>query len=167
MTTRNAHKVIYFANYIGTNIEEEARAEALVKMAPGGDEPSQDVRRKHDEAVAELQTEFDEASKEAASGVEAEVAKLEEQMTTTVNKVMTEVQELQERIKTTEGKKATRDFALGAKTEFETVVVKKSEAFTPEIAAGLGKIAEEAISKVETGFKATQDEAKAPDPPAD
>src|SRR5258708_39802076 len=79
---------------------------------------------------------------------------------------MTEVQELQERIRTTEGKKATRDFALGAKTEFETVVVKKSEVFTPEIAAGLGKIAEEVISKVETGFKAKQDEAKAAVAPA-
>ena len=166
MSPRNLEKVIYFANYIVTHIDEEARAEQLAKMVPGGDEHSQEVRKKHEEELAEVQVEFDEAVKAGEAGTEAEVAKLEEQMTATVNKVMGDVKELQEKIKTSDGKKATRDFALGAKTEFQTAVVKKSEVFTKDIATGLGKIAEEVIGKIETGFKVKQEAARAAAAPA-
>src|SRR5260370_1012853 len=69
MSPRNLEKVIYFANYIVTNIDEEARAEALAKMAPGGDEPSPDVRRKHDEAGGELRTACDAGTQGAAAAV--------------------------------------------------------------------------------------------------
>src|SRR5438132_5391464 len=122
MSPRNLEKVIYFANYIVTHIDEEARAEQLAKMLPGGDELSQEARKKHDEELGEVQAEFDEAIHAAEAGAETEVAKLDEQMTATVNKVMGDVKELQDRIKNSDGKKATRDFSLAAKTEFETVV---------------------------------------------
>ena len=166
MSPRNLEKVIYFANYIVTHIDEEARAEQLAKMVPSGDEHSQEVRKKHEEELAEVQAEVDEAITAAEAGTEAEVGKLEEQLTVTRDKVMGDVKELQEKIKTADGKKATRDFALGAKTEFETVVVKKSEVFTKDIATGLGKIAEVVISKIETGFKAKQEAARAAAAPA-
>src|SRR6202022_4666836 len=104
MSPRNLEKVIYFANYIVTHIDEEARAEQLAKMAPGGDEHSQQLRKEHDASLAELQGESEGAVTEAESGVAAGVAKLEEEMTATVNKVMGEVKDLQERIKTSEGK---------------------------------------------------------------
>src|SRR4030088_1231469 len=160
MSPRNLEKVIYFANYIVTHVDEEARAEQLAKMAPGGDEQSAAVQKLHDEALAALQAEADAAVKEAEAGAEAHVAKLEEAMTATVSKVMADVQELQERIKNSEGKKATRDFALGAKTDYEKVVVKKSAVFTPESAEGLGKTAEDLISKVETSYQNKQEKAR-------
>src|SRR3984893_2701842 len=166
MSPRNLEKVIYFANYIVTHIDEEARAEQLAKMAPGGDENSQELRKAHDASVAELQGETDVAVSEAESGVTAGVAKLDEAMTATVNKVMGEVQDLQERIKNSEGKKATRDFVLGAKTEFETGVVKKGEVFSPESGTGLGKTAEEVISRIEAAYQAKQEEARAAATPA-
>jgi len=83
MSPRNLEKVIYFANYIVTHIDEEARAEQLAKMVPSGDEHSQEVRKKHEEELAEVQAEFDEAITAAEAGTEAEVGKLEEQLTVT------------------------------------------------------------------------------------
>src|SRR3984893_9019488 len=165
MSPRNLEKVIYFANYIVTHVDEEARAEQLAKMAPGGDEHSQELRKAHDASVAELQGETDVAVCEAESGVTAGVAKLDEAMTATVNKVMGEVQDLQERIKNSEGKKATRDFALGAKTEFESVVVKKGELFSAESGAGLAKTAEELIGRIEAAYQGKQEEARAASAP--
>src|SRR5947199_5130159 len=61
MSPRNLEKVIYFANYIVTHVDEEARAEALARMVPGNDDRGNEVRAKHDERIAELRAALEEA----------------------------------------------------------------------------------------------------------
>src|SRR6202048_4887579 len=59
MSPRNLEKVIYFANYIVTHVDEEARAEALAAMKPG-EGPSTVARRKqHEDESAALREEHE------------------------------------------------------------------------------------------------------------
>src|SRR5437660_371431 len=146
MSPRNLEKVIYFANYIVTHIDEEARADALGRTTPGSDDASVERKRRHDEEVAALRAEVETTIGQAQGGVEQQVQKLEDEMTALINKVMGDVQDLQDKIKSSDGKKATRDFALAPKTDFEQVIVKKSEVFAKETARGLGKVAQELIA---------------------
>jgi DNA-directed RNA polymerase subunit beta' len=166
MSPRNLEKVIYFANYIVTHVDEDARAEQLAKMVPGQDERSKEIKSKHDEAVKEIRGELQEKVKSAKAESEVAIQKLEEELTTLINKVMGDVQELQARIKSNDGKKAPRDFVLAGKTDFEQVVVPKSEVFTKETAKGLGKVAEGVITKIEKGYKEKQKAQKATAAPA-
>src|SRR5438067_9386588 len=80
MSPRNLEKVIYFANYIVTHIDEEARADMLGKMAPGQDERSKELRQKHEAAVAEIRTELEEQIKASRAGADTEAQQLEDAM---------------------------------------------------------------------------------------
>ncbi|MHB8510123.1 MAG: DNA-directed RNA polymerase subunit beta' [Candidatus Dormibacteria bacterium] len=156
MSPRNLEKVIYFANYIVTHIDEEARAEALARLAPGNDERAAEVKTRHEAQVAEIRDALETELKSAAAGAGDRIAALEADMTDAVNAVMTQVSELQDRFVSSEGKKASRDFALG-KGEFEEVVLKKGKVFAPEVAAGMGQLAEGLITRIETGYKQKQE----------
>src|SRR5438445_8811019 len=81
MSPRNLEKVIYFANYIVTHVDEDARAEALAKMAPGQDDRSVQVRQAHEELVGKLRAEADDAIKNAQAGAKEAIARLDEEMT--------------------------------------------------------------------------------------
>ncbi|MFN2466207.1 MAG: DNA-directed RNA polymerase subunit beta' [Candidatus Dormibacteria bacterium] len=160
MSPRNLEKVIYFANYIVTHVDEEARAEALAAMKPGED-PRTDARRKlHDEELAALTKEHEDQAGARQAESDARAAKVEAEMNGVLETVQTQVGDLQERIQSSSGKKATRDFTIG-KGEFEEKVVAKAEIFTPEVAEGLAKIAGELIGRIEGTYKAKADAARA------
>ena len=156
MSPRNLEKVIYFANYIVITIDEEARAEALAKMAPGDDERAVELRKKAEAEAAEIRGGLDAELAAAQAGADEKVASLETEMTAAINKVMGEVQELQDKVQASEGKKATRDFTLAAKTEYETKVVAKSEVFAAEMSTNVAKTAEELITRIEAGYREKQ-----------
>jgi DNA-directed RNA polymerase subunit beta' len=155
MSPRNLEKVIYFANYIVTHVDEEARGDALAKMVPGSDDRGNELRAKHQEKVGELRAELEEELGSGAADAEAKATALETEMTQAVEQVMSQVQEVQDKIQASEGKKATRDFTVG-KGEFATVVVKKGEVFSLETAASLGGLAEDLIARVETSYRERQ-----------
>jgi DNA-directed RNA polymerase subunit beta' len=159
MSPRNLEKVIYFANYIVTHVDEEARAEALAAMKPG-DDPRTEARRKlHEEEIAALKKEYDDQAGARQAESDARGAKVEAEMNTVLEAVQKQIGDLQERMQNSEGKKATRDFNIG-KGEFEEKVVAKGEVFTPEVAQGLAKIAEELIARIESTFKTKADAAR-------
>src|SRR5438067_8891973 len=88
MSPRNLEKVIYFANYIVTHIDEEARADLLARTQPGEDERSKELRKAHEGQVNEIRAELETSLKGAQGESAAQVKKLEDEMTTTINKVM-------------------------------------------------------------------------------
>src|SRR5205085_4742007 len=79
MSPRNLEKILYFANYIVTDVHEEARTELLGTLSPETDEravalrnditaKSNEIRQQHETELAALRAEVD-----------AEVAKLEQE----------------------------------------------------------------------------------------
>jgi DNA-directed RNA polymerase subunit beta' len=157
MSPRNLEKVIYFANYIVTHVDEEARAEALEKMKPGDDQRGGELRDAHAVAAKELNAQHEEATSAARAAVEAAIKASKDEQASTLAKVMDEVKDLQERAKTQEGKKATRDFVLAAKTKWEKVVVKKGDIFGPDVMAKVSKLAEDLNTRIENAFGKEQE----------
>jgi len=152
MSPRNLEKVIYFANYIVTQIDEEARAELLAKMRPDEDARTVELKKTHEEAIAQVRGEMEERLGTAKAESEAAAKKLDEERQALVDKVMGEVTETQERANANLGKKAPRDFKLALKTEFETLVIPKSEPFSEENSAAVGTKAQELIEKIEAAY---------------
>ena len=159
MSPRNLEKVIYFANYIVTHVDEEARAEALANMKPGEDSRTADRKHHHEEELTLLRKEYEDQAGARKAEADARAAKVEAEMNAVLEAIQKQVGDLQERIQTSEGKKATRDFSVG-KGEFEEKVVNKAEVFSTDVAQGLSKIAGDLVSRVEITYRSKADEAR-------
>src|SRR5207245_784670 len=159
MSPRNLEKILYFANYIVTGVQEEARADMLAALSMDKDERAIRLRADIDAKSKELRAEHEGKTKKLKGEVDAEVARLEEELQESVDALTTQGKKITETIKAGIGTKARRDYSVGADDD-EEVVVEKGETFAREMSrAVLGKV-QEKIEKLEANTKAAQKRAK-------
>src|SRR5713226_8298995 len=159
MSPRNLEKILYFANYIVTDVHEEARADMLAALNMDKDERAIRLRADVDAKSKELRAEHEGRTKKLKGEVDAEVARLEEELQESVDQLTTQGKKATETIKAGIGTKARRDLSVGIDDD-EEVVVEKGEVFAREMSrAVLGKV-QEKIEKLEANTKAAQKRAK-------
>src|SRR6266576_3363342 len=141
MSPRNLEKVLYFANYIVTNIDEEARKEYLSKSSP-----------QHNDRVIKLQEERDVAVKEMKEELDQRVKAKQED-------TKAKIKELVDKIKAQKGKKAATNFTIG-EGEDEQVIIEKGTLFEDKLARELPKQVEKRIDQVQANTKKRQQELK-------
>jgi DNA-directed RNA polymerase subunit beta' len=147
MSPRNLEKVLYFANYIVTSIDEKARAELLAKLDPDSDERvvklkeriagggGDGVRGDAEARIAERETAFAELRAQMESEREQRLAALRESGA-----------DLDARVQELKGKKAPADYSLSDGVDTEVVAKKGTnlnEDVASEIAARLSAREEE------------------------
>src|SRR5881409_3958653 len=116
MSPRNLEKVLYFANYIVTHIDEDARKEYLSKSSP-----------QHNDRVKAKQED-----------TKAKIKALEESLNETVDAMTSRAKELVDKIKAQKGKKAATNFTIG-EGEDEQVIIEKGTLFEDKLARELPK----------------------------
>jgi DNA-directed RNA polymerase subunit beta' len=159
MSPRNLEKILYFANYIVTDVHEEVRQDMLAALNMDKDERAIRLRADIDAKSRELRAEHEGKTKKLKGEVEAEVAKLEEELQEAVDALTTQGKKVTETIKAGIGTKSRRDYTIGTDDD-EEVVVEKGEVFAREMSrAVLGKV-QEKIEKLEANTKAQQKRAK-------
>src|SRR5437879_3999289 len=159
MSPPHLEKILYFANYIVTDVHEEARADMLAALTMDKDERAIRLRADVDAKSKELRAEHEGKTKKLKGEVDAEVARLEEELQESVDKLTTQGKKVTETIKAGIGTKARRDYSVGLEDD-EEVVVEKGETFAREMSrAVLGKV-QEKIEKLEANTKAAQKRAK-------
>jgi DNA-directed RNA polymerase subunit beta' len=159
MSPRNLEKILYFANYIVTDVHEEVRQDMLAVLNMDKDERAIRLRADVDAKSKELRAEHEGKTKKLKGEVEAEVARLEEELQEAVDALTTQGKKITESIKAGIGTKARRDLSVGV-DDGEEVVVEKGEVFAKEMSrAVLGKV-QEKIEKLEANTKAAQKRAK-------
>src|SRR6202795_2668110 len=148
MSPRNLEKILYFANYIVTDVHEEARKDMMATL-----------NMDKDERAIRLRGDIDAKSKKLQGEVDAEVAKLEEELQEAVDELTTQGKKATETIKAGVGTKARKVLSIGLNGD-EEVVVDKGELLSRETSrAVLGKV-QEKIEKLEANTKASQKRAK-------
>ena len=123
MSPRNLEKILYFANYIVTSVDEKARQEMLAKLDPDTDERVTALRERlsrDGSGDAELTTRI--ATREAE--LEEQVGELETVRDQRVAALQASAAELEERIHKSAKKKAPANFILTDSVEEEVVVDK-------------------------------------------
>jgi DNA-directed RNA polymerase subunit beta' len=159
MSPRNLEKILYFANYIVTDIHEEVRQDMLAALNMDKDERAIRLRADIDAKSKELRAEHEGKTKKLKGEVDAEVGRLEEELQEAVDTLTTQGKKVTETVKAGIGTKARRDYSVGADGE-EEVVVEKGEVFAREMSrAVLGKV-QEKVEKLEANTKAAQKRAK-------
>src|SRR5256886_1664101 len=159
MSPRNLEKVLYFANYIVTHIDEEARKEYLSKSSPQHNDRVIKLQEERDAAVKELKEELDQKIKAKQEDTKAKIKGLEESLDETVDAMTSRAKELVEKIKAQKGKKAATNFTIGEGSD-EQVLIEKGTLFEDKLARELPKQVEKKIDLVQASTKKRQQELK-------
>src|ERR1700694_1300777 len=159
MSPRNLEKVLYFANYIVTHIDEEARKEYLSKSSPQHNDRVIKIQEERDTAVKELKEDLDQRVKAKQEDTKAKIKGLEESLDETVDAMTSRAKELVEKIKAQKGKKAATNFTIGEGDD-EQVIIEKGTLFEDKLARELPKQVEKKIDQVQASTKKRQQELK-------
>src|SRR5947209_2559944 len=159
MSPRNLEKVLYFANYIVTHIDEDARKEYLSKSSPQHDDRVIKRHEEHDVAVKEQKEDVDQRIKAKQEDTKAKIKGLEESLDETVDAMTSRAKELVEKIKAQKGKKAATNFTIGEGDD-EQVIIEKGTLFEDKLARELPKQVEKKIDQVQASTKKRQQELK-------
>src|SRR5438477_860265 len=164
MSPRNLEKVLYFANYIVTSIDEKARAELLVKLDPNTDERVVALKERIESGQSEnrplLETKIAEREQQVAAEREQLLAEQERRLTT----LRESAADLDERIREASGRKAPASFTLGDSVVTE-VVAKKGTPLDEDLATEVQRRAtereQEIIDNVASRIQEAEDVAGA------
>jgi len=159
MSPRNLEKVLYFANYIVTNIDEDARKEYLSKSSPQHNDRVIKLQEERDVAVKELKEELDQRVKAKQEDTKTKSKALEETLDETVDAMTSRAKELVDKIKAQKGKKAATNFTIGEGDD-EQVIIEKGTVFEDKLARELPKQVEKKIDQVQAATKKRQQELK-------
>src|SRR6202140_4138600 len=159
MSPRNLEKILYFANYIVTDVHEEVRKDMLAVLNMDKDERAIPLRADIDAKSRELRAENEGKTKKLKGEVDTEVARLEEELQEQVDELTTQGKKATEAIKAGTGTKSRRTLSIGLNGD-EEVVVEKGDLMSRETSRGVLAKVQEKIEKLEANTKAAQKRAK-------
>jgi DNA-directed RNA polymerase subunit beta' len=159
MSPRNLEKILYFANYIVTDVHEEVRKDMMASLTMEKDERAIRLRGDIDAKSRELRTEHEGKTKKLKGEVETEVSRLEDELQEQVDELTTQGKKATEAIKAGIGTKSRRTMSVGLDGDEEAVIEKGDLMSRESSRAVLAKV-QEKIEKLEANTKAAQKHAK-------
>src|SRR5881397_2267342 len=148
MSPRNLEKILYFANYIVTDVHEEVRQDMLAVLNMDKDERAVRLRADIDAKARELRQEHEAKTKKLKAEVDAEVARLEEELQESVDALTTQGKKATEHIKAGIGTKSRRTMTVGLDGDEETVI-DKGDLMSRDMSKGVLSKVQEKIEKLE------------------
>ncbi|GAC1658290.1 MAG: DNA-directed RNA polymerase subunit beta' [Candidatus Dormibacteraceae bacterium] len=160
MSPRNLEKILYFANYIVTDVNEDLRQDMLANLNMDTDERAVRLRGDIDARAKELRSEHETQMSTLAAEVEAEVKRLDDELSNSTDLLSTQGKAAQDAIEAGKGAKAKKTITIGSGAE-EEVVVKKGDPITDEMGGGVLRIVQDKIEQVEANVRSAQTQARA------
>jgi DNA-directed RNA polymerase subunit beta' len=124
MSPRNLEKVLYFANYIVTSIDEKARADLTAKLDPQTDERVKSMQESVDSGDSGQNDALEQRITERQSRLKNEREALDSEREQRTTALRESARDLDERIQEAKGHKAVAAMALTDGVDTETVVAR-------------------------------------------
>jgi DNA-directed RNA polymerase subunit beta' len=138
MSPRTLERVLYFANYVITEVDADAKLRAVEKLRAEMEEAAGQREKEVTEQIAEMEKTRDQAIAKLEADHESKVKKIEHERETKVDALMQQGQTFETDLKEQVGKKARREFSVD-----ETVLVARGD----EIPKGADRKVKSLISK--------------------
>ncbi|MDY6873641.1 MAG: DNA-directed RNA polymerase subunit beta' [Chloroflexota bacterium] len=152
ISRRNLDRVLYFAQYIVTYVDEEARQKALKRLEDEMSVSDRDLGEQINTRIAEVKKGRDQTLKELTEEKEAIEASYDEQIGSRIDPVIKEGQRLESEITTRMGKKIRKPIVFSA-VDKEMTIVDKGEEVTSNHLSEVQKIVKEMIEDLESDLK--------------
>ena len=154
---RHLDRVLYFAEYIITEIDEEARQKALHRLEEELALEQARLEKEAQEKIDALELKVAEKVEELKANQLATHQRLEEELATATEEIMKEAQALQRKLEARQGKKVRVPLVF---SPAEKVIVDKGEVVGREHLALLNRVVHEKLSEIEEPIRAEQERNK-------
>ena len=154
ISRRHLDRVLYFAQYIITGIDEEARQKALHRLEEELALEQANLEKETQEQIDELEREVAEKVKELEEDRLATHQRLEEELSAATEGIMKEAQALQTKIEARQGKKVRAPLIF---SPTEETIVERGEVVGREHLVLLNKVVQEKLSEIEGRIRVEQD----------
>ena len=155
ISPRNLERVLYFAQYIITNVDEEARSKALQRMERDIALKSARVEGEANSRTTAMETQRDEQLGAVEGRLQQKLDALEEQLTARTDEVMAEARRLQSWLESRVGSKAEEDVRLSFAAE---PLIAKNATINRDNLTLLNAAVQERLSDVEADIREEQAE---------
>ena len=155
ISRRYLDRVLYFAQYIITGIDEEARQKALHRLEEELVLGQANLKKETQERIDELEREVAGKIGELEEGRQATHQRLEEKLATATEGIMKEAQALQTKVEGRQGKKVRAPLIF---SPTEETIVESGEVVGLENLVLLNRAVQEELSRIEGQIRVEQDQ---------
>ncbi len=159
VSRRNLDRVLYFAQYVITSVDEEARQKALRRLKEEYDHRRQELEGKANAAIAALQERLAQETARIAAEVAALRARYEERLNNETEALMKEAQSLRKRLEERQGSVARTPIVLKATG---ATIVEAGETIGREHLSLLSRLIQEELEHLEGRLRAEEEQEVAP-----
>ena len=148
VSPRALERVLYFAQFIVTSVDEHAKKRALEKLHEEMEQEAGSREKQYADRVTELQDELSDAETQIGEDKESKLAQIEEDRTSHADAIMQQAVEYQAELSEMVGKSARKGYRLG-----DALVIERGTLIEKSTVSGLKKIAQERIAALEAELK--------------
>jgi DNA-directed RNA polymerase subunit beta' len=159
ISKRDMDRVLYFAQYVVTSVDEEARQKALKRLDADLEEERKQLEAVSQEGIKALKQRLTEEETRIKEQIEAVRGKLDEELASATEQVMKEAQSLQKKIEDRQGKTIRAAFVF---KPTGTTVAEKGATVGREHLALLNQTVQDHLSQLEEDMRARQEDKTAP-----
>ena len=158
ISQRNLDRVLYFAQYIITEIDEDARQKALHRLDEELSRETTRLNQTVEEGVRALEATFADELKQLAEQHDRLNAEFEEKLTTATEELMGKAAVVQKQLESHKTKTSRADIVFEPANE---VIVPKGEPVTREAFTYLNELVQKQLSAIEAALQSDKDAALA------
>jgi len=147
VSRRNLDRVLYFAQYVVTQVDQDARSKAITRIEKELELKEQELTGELEDQFSELRDNRDQLAEEFESKVTAIRSHFDGELGRLSDEVMNEAQAAQTRVESMLGQAASAEISLQAT---ETVVVEKGEEITNDHISRIQTQVNEYLSKLQS-----------------
>jgi len=159
VSKRNMDRVLYFAQYVITSVDEDARQRALKRLDTETKEKQAQLEAVAEESIAALEQQLGEEKERIQERLQELRAELDEELATATEQVMKQAQSLQKRIEDRQGK------GLRAALVFKptgAIIADKGDTLGLEHLTVLNQAVQAHLNELEADVRERQEESSAP-----
>ena len=158
ISKRNLDRVLYFAQYIITHVDEEARQKALKRLDEEFQKRKEELEQAARETIAAIETRLDQEVSTREARLKEVKARFEEALNQAMDPLMKEAQRIEARINDQQGKPARTALIFGPTG---TVIVQKGEVIGREHLVRLQETVQDKLAEVEAEIRTEQEREQA------
>jgi len=154
VSPRSLERVLYFAQFIVTSVDEQAKKRALDHLKEEMDREATRREKQFADRVQELRDELAAAEKQVAEDKEKKLAQIEEDRQRAADTIMQQAVDVEADLKENLGKSARKGYRIG-----DALIVERGTVIEKGAISGIKKVTQERVAAVEADFKKKREDA--------
>ncbi|MEX2159044.1 MAG: DNA-directed RNA polymerase subunit beta' [Dehalococcoidia bacterium] len=144
MSPRTLERVLYFANYVIIEVDQDAKQRAVERLRAEMEETATKAEQDVTDAIAQIEKTRDQTIGKLESDLESGIKRIEHERESKIDSLMKQAQTMEADLKAQAGKKARRDFVM-----HETTIVAKGDDIPNNAEKKVKSLVQKAMAEVE------------------